>query len=85
LNTPQAGTLADYNQQHYWPDIDRTLFPEDLRPQHFVLVDRFIGGDEDRRNWGEGIERTAQNGCNGLLLPASKPIHDLLLRLDCTA
>lgn len=77
---PHAASLADYNQQFYWPDIDRTLFPEDLRPQHFVLVDRFIGGDEDRRNWGEGIERTAQNGCNGLLLPASKPIHDLLVQ-----
>src|SRR5262249_27743267 len=35
---------------------------------------------DDRRNWREGIQHLAETGCNGLLLPPSRPLRELLMQ-----
>ncbi len=75
---PRVGTLADFNQVRYWDAIREVKVPEELRPKKLLIIDRFIGGDEDRRNWREGITNLSHAGFSAILLPPSKPVRALL-------
>jgi hypothetical protein len=76
--TPQLATMAQYNQR-YWQALAGVSVPEAQRPKQFPIVDRFIGGDDDRRDWREGITELAKAGFSAIMLPPSKPIRSLLL------
>jgi len=78
--TPHAATMADYNQR-YWKVLKGVQFPASRRPKKFPIVERFIGGDHDRRNWREGIGQLARAGFSVIMLPPSRPIRDLLLEV----
>lgn len=77
---PHAATMADYNQR-YWKALASVQVPEAHRPKHFPIVERFIGGDDDRLAWQQGIEQLARGGFSVIMLPPSKPIRDLLLKV----
>ncbi len=76
---PQAATMAEYNRR-YWKVLEGVQFPEAMRPKHFPIIDRFIGGDDDRNDWLEGIEQLRRAGFSALMLPPSRPIRDLLVK-----
>ena len=76
---PQAATMAEYNHR-YWKVLEGVQFPEVMRPKHFPIIDRFIGGDDDRRDWLEGIEQLRRAGFSAIMLPPSRPIRELLVR-----
>lgn len=75
---PVAQTMADYNHR-YWKWLDGVEVPAELRPRHFPIVDRFIGGDHDRRTWREGIQYLARAGFSAIMMPASKRHRAVLL------
>jgi hypothetical protein len=75
---PHAATMADYNQQRYWKPLEGLRLPEAQRPKKFLIVDRFIGGSDDRREWRDGIDYLSRAGINTIMVPASRPIHDIL-------
>ncbi len=74
-DTPKAATMATYNHR-YWKAFEGA---PGKRPQKFFIVDRFIGGDGDRRNWNEGIHELSLGGFNGIMLPSNKLIREMLL------
>ena len=76
---PQAATMADYNHR-YWKALEGVQIPESMRPKRFPIIDRFIGGDDDRRDWQEGIEQLRRAGFSAIMLPPSRPIRDLLVK-----
>jgi hypothetical protein len=76
---PHAATMADYNQQTFWKPLADLQLPEAQRPKKFLIVDRFIGGSDDRREWRDGLGQLARAGINTIMVPASRPIHDMLL------
>ena len=76
---PHAATMADYNRRFYWDLLQGMRLSEAQRPKKFPIVDRFIGGDDDRRDWREGIEHLARAGFNALMLPPSPYLRELLL------
>ncbi len=75
---PRADTMAGYNRR-YWKVLEGVKVPAGQRPRQFPIVDRFIGGDQDRRDWKEGIEQLGRAGFSVLMLPPSRPIRELLL------
>lgn len=77
---PHADTMAAYNRR-YWQALAGVQVPAAQRPKHFPIVDRFIGGDDDRRAWREGIDELSKAGFSAIMLPPSKPIRDLLLQV----
>lgn len=77
-HAPRAATMAAYNRR-YWKHLEGVQVPADRRPRRFPLVDRLIGGDDDRIAWREGIAALDRAGFSGIMLPPSKPIRDLLL------
>ena len=76
---PQAATMAEYNRR-YWKVLEGIEFTESQRPKKFPIVERFIGGDDDRLAWQEGIERLARAGFSAIMLPPSRPTHEMLLK-----
>lgn len=76
---PKAATMAEYNHRYWQFLADVTITPEQ-RPKLFPIVDRFIGGDDDRVAWREGIEQLSRAGFSVIMLPPSRPIRDLLLK-----
>jgi hypothetical protein len=74
---PHAATMATYNQR-YWKQFADVQIPADRRAKHFPIVDRFIGADDDRINWREGIDHLAGAGMTGIMLPPSRQTRDLL-------
>lgn len=76
---PQAATMADYNQR-YWKVLQQVEVPEAQRPQHFPIVDRFIGGDDDRRDWQQGIEQLSRAGFSAIMLPPQAKLREMLLQ-----
>lgn len=75
--TPQAATMAVYNRR-YWAEFNKTADTKIARPKHFVVIDRFIGGDDDRLDWQEGVENLSQLGVTALMLPPGKVERELL-------
>ena len=76
-NAPRAATMAEYNRR-YWKQLEGVNIPPEKRPKRFPITDRFIGGDDDRRNWREGITALTRAGFSAIMLPPSKPIRALL-------
>ena len=52
--------------------------PDNLKPKNFVLVDRFIGGDDDRIDWKEGFENLSRAGFSVVMAPPNPPMKELL-------
>ena len=75
---PHAATMALYNRR-YWKQLANVHIGPESRPKHFSIVDRFIGADNDRINWREGIEHLAATGMTAIMLPASRTTRPLLL------
>ncbi|MBI3922128.1 MAG: beta-galactosidase trimerization domain-containing protein [Armatimonadetes bacterium] len=71
-------TMADHNRK-YWKALDAAGLTDNLRPRKIKLVDRFIGGDEDRLDWEEGIRNLARVGFNVIFLPPDKRYREILL------
>ncbi|HET9178129.1 MAG TPA: hypothetical protein VFQ24_07200 [Terriglobia bacterium] len=78
-NAPRVATMAGYNQR-YWHEFDAAALPASQRPKHFLIVDRFIGGDSDRLDWQEGISHLAETGITAMLVPPSAPLRSMLLQ-----
>jgi hypothetical protein len=72
-----AATMAVYNRR-YWNDMHDVQVPEKVRPRRFVLVDRFIGGDDDRIDWKEGFENLSRAGFSAIMAPGNPPMRELL-------
>ncbi|HEV2248226.1 MAG TPA: hypothetical protein VGW37_16380, partial [Terriglobia bacterium] len=79
-NAPQVATMAGYNQQRYWHEFDAAALPASQRPKHFLIVDRFIGGDGDRLDWQEGISHLAETGITAMIVPPYAPLRSMLLQ-----
>lgn len=77
---PRAATMAQYNRR-YWKFLEGVKIPEKERPKLFPIVDRFIGGDDDRIAWREGIDSLNRAGFSVLMLPPSAKIRELLLQV----
>ncbi len=74
---PHAATMAEYNKR-YWQVLASVKVPDAHRPKKFPIVERFIGGSDDRLEWREGIEQLSRAGFSVVMLPPSRPIRDLL-------
>jgi Beta-galactosidase trimerisation domain len=75
---PHAATMAVYNQERYWKHLEGMRVPEAQRAKKFLIVDRFFGGSDDRREWRDGIEYLSRAGINTIMIPPSRPIRQLL-------
>lgn len=78
-SAPRAETMAAYNRR-YWKHLETVRIPPENRPRRFPVVDRFIGGDDDRIAWEEGITQLERAGFSSIMLPPSTLIRDLLLK-----
>jgi Beta-galactosidase trimerisation domain len=75
--TAHAATMAVYNRR-YWKELRDVNLGRGLKPRHFVLVDRFIGGDDDRIDWMEGFENLSRAGFTAIMAPSNPPMRELL-------
>jgi len=76
---PRAATMATYNKR-YWKHLESVDLSKAKTPKAFPIVDRFIGGDDDRVAWDEGIGQLNRAGFSAIMLPPSARIRDLLLK-----
>ncbi|MHB0936227.1 MAG: beta-galactosidase trimerization domain-containing protein [Armatimonadota bacterium] len=76
---PHIATMAAYNRR-YWTILGKDAVPPAERPKHFPIVDKFIGGDDDRLNWEEGITGVAQAGFNALAISPDGRLREMLLQ-----
>jgi len=76
---PRAATMAGYNRR-YWPAFNHAALRPSERPRHFLIADRFDGGDDDLLEWQQGISHLAGIGVNALLVPALAPLRSILLK-----
>src|SRR5665213_2989275 len=73
-----AGTMADYNRTHNWEPLGKAIVPPEHRAKKFPIVDRFIGGDDDRIDWREGIAALGNAGFSAIMGPPTKQFHTML-------
>ncbi len=73
----RAATMAAYNRR-YWSEIRDLQVPKRLRSKNLVLIDRFIGGDDDRIDWKEGFENLSRVGFSAIMAPSNPPMRELL-------
>jgi len=78
--SPRVATMAQYNQR-YWAALKSVKVTDAQRPKHFPIIDRFIGGDNDRDAWETGISELSKAGFSVLTLGADKTSRDMLLKL----
>ena len=76
---PHVATMAEYNQR-YWEVLKTISIPDAERPKLFPIIDRFIGGGDDEREWTEGLSYLARAGFNALMIPPDAKHRDLLLK-----
>jgi hypothetical protein len=76
---PRVATMAVYNRR-YWHEFDAASLRPSARPKHFLIADRFIGGDDDRLDWENGISHLAESGITAMIVPASAPLRSMLLK-----
>jgi hypothetical protein len=74
---PRAATMAEYNRR-YWAVLQGHHLSSASRPRHLTVVDRFIGGDDDRLAWAEGIRWLGAMGINTMLVPPNPHLRPLL-------
>jgi len=72
-----AATMAVYNRR-YWNALRDIRLTQGQKPRSFVLVDRFIGGDDDRIDWKEGFENLSRAGFTTIMAPWNTPMRELL-------
>src|SRR5215469_17301789 len=72
-----AATMAVYNRK-YWNATRDIHLAQGQKPRNFVLVDRFIGGDDDRTDWMEGFENLSRAGFTAIMAPSNSPMSELL-------
>ena len=75
--TAHAATMAVYNRR-YWSALRGTQLAQSKKPRNFLLVDRFIGGDDDRIDWLEGFENLSRAGFTAIMAPSNPPMRELL-------
>src|SRR5882762_2465040 len=75
--TAHAATMAVYNRR-YWNALRDVPIAQTSKPRNFVLVDRFIGGDDDRIDWKEGFENLSRAGFTAIMAPSNPPMRELL-------
>lgn len=73
---PQVATMTQYNHR-FWKFLDQAK-SAGKHPRHFPIVDRFIGGDNDRADWEEGIHNLVRAGFSVVMLPPSASMHQIL-------
>jgi hypothetical protein len=78
--SPGIATFAQYNKR-YWEVLKTVNITDAERPKHFPIVDRFIGSDNDRDAWEEGLSQLSKAGFNGLMLSGDKTTRDMLLNV----
>ena len=78
--SPRIATFAQYNKR-YWEVLKTVNITEAQRPKYFPIVDRFIGSDNDRDAWEEGISQLSKAGFNALMLPGDTTTRDMLLKV----
>jgi len=71
--------MAGYNRK-YWHAFDAAALRPSQRPKHFLIVDRFIGGDNDLLDWEQGISHVAKTGITALSVPPAAPLRSMLLK-----
>jgi hypothetical protein len=76
-NAAHAATMAVYNRK-YWNATRDIHLAQGQKPRNFVLVDRFIGGDDDRTDWKEGFENLSRAGFTAIMAPSNPPMRELL-------
>ena len=79
----QVDTMAGYNRR-YWKHLENVTIPMNERPRLFPIVDRLIGGSDDRIEWREGIDQLNRAGFSAIMLPPDKRIRQLLLDVGQT-
>nr|BAL57169.1 hypothetical protein HGMM_F48A06C12 [uncultured Planctomycetota bacterium] len=72
-----VATQADYNQR-YWQAFGTKPGQAVPKIDRLIVVDRYIGGDDDRRAWHEGIMQLAGAGFSAIMVPPSRPIREIL-------
>jgi hypothetical protein len=75
---PQAATMATY-EQRFWQHLEGVALRPEQRPRHFPIIDRYIGGDDSKAAWHNGIASLSKAGFSALMLPASPGIREELL------
>ena len=81
--TAHAASMAVYNRR-YWNALRDIHFAPGQKPKNFVLVDRFIGGDDDRNDWREGFENLSRAGFTAIMAPWNPPMRELLRQTGVT-
>lgn len=74
-----VATQAQYNQR-YWQAFGAKKGEEMPRLSRLIIVDRYIGGDDDYQAWEEGIGQLAQAGFSAIMVPPSESIREILER-----
>jgi len=74
---PRIATMAGYDKS-YWHEFDTAALRPSQRPKRFLIVDRFIGGDNDYADWEQGISHLAETGITALNVPPSPPLRSML-------
>lgn len=76
--TPGIATMAEWDQR-YWDVLAKVQVPEEHRPKHIFIVDRYIGGDSDYLAWEGGLRNLSKAGFNGLMINPDKRLRDMML------
>ncbi|MCS7160738.1 MAG: hypothetical protein RMJ19_09730 [Gemmatales bacterium] len=75
----QIATQADYNQR-YWKAFAASTERVPPKLSRLIVVDRYIGGDDDQRAWHEGIHELARAGFSAIMVPPSRHIRNILIK-----
>ncbi len=75
-NQFQLQLHADYNRR-YW-QVLKELDAQPIVPKQFPIIDRFIGGDQDRRTWQDGLRYLSRAGFSVLMVPPHPTIREML-------
>ncbi len=73
---PQAATPRLYDLR-YWKAFRQVNVRPEQRPRHFLIVDRYIGQDDDRGAWLAGFEHLARAGFTALMVPPYPQLRPL--------
>ncbi len=76
---PQVATPRQYDRR-YWRVFQQVRIADQERPKHFIIVDRYIGTDDDRGAWQAGIENLARAGFTALMIPPGPKLPPVLAK-----
>ena len=78
-----AATMAQYNQR-FWKALSNVRITPEQRPRKYPVVDRFIGGDNDRLDWKQGLEELTKAGFSAIMMPPDAKLRRCLLDVGLT-